>query len=138
MVLGTTPDGEIEDVAELLPDEKVIEDWEHIETTTETIALKSHRLCMPLLDYLRSVFTNQYKEGGGPDFEYLMVSCPRVIAFELYVVDKAIKLLKHIGQKELFHRTSLDEDKAELERVKTKDPGNIKLISILTLNVTTK
>ena len=55
VVLGTAPEGEIEDVSELLPTDKIIEDWEHIDTTTEKIVLKSHRLCTYLLDYLRSV-----------------------------------------------------------------------------------
>ena len=67
MVLGTAPEGEIEDVSELLPTDKIIEDWEHIDTTTEKITLKSHRLCTYLLDYLRSVMSSHYKEIDGPD-----------------------------------------------------------------------
>ena len=108
VVLSTAPDGEIEDPEELLPTQKVLDDWENIETTTETIVLKSHRLCMELLKYLRSVMGNHYKENNGPDFEYLMVSCPRVLPFELFITEWAINLLEKVGEKQLFNRTSLD------------------------------
>ena len=108
VVLSTAPDGEIEDVTELLPTDKVIEDWENIDTTTEKMIIKSHKLCTQLFDYLRSVMSNHYKENNGPDFEYLMVTCPRVIPFEIMITDWAIKLLEHVGETQLFHRTTLE------------------------------
>ena len=135
VVLATAPDGEIEDVAELLPGEKEIEDWEHIDTTTEKISLKSHRLCSYLLDYLRSVMSSHYKENDGPDSEYLMVTCPRVIPFELLIFEWAIKLLDKVGETELFKRTTLEQDRDELEKVRRESPRDPRLESVLQLNV---
>ena len=137
-MLATAPDGEIEDVAELLPTEKVIEDWEHIDTTTEKIVLQSHRLCTYLLDYLRSVMSGHYKENDGPDSEYLMVTCPRVIPFELLILDWAIKLLNKVGEAELFKKTTLEQDQAELEKVRREKPSDPALESVLMLNVQAK
>ena len=39
-----------------------------------------------------------------------MVSSPRVIEFELLVVDFALDLLEHYAKTELFKRTSLEQD----------------------------
>ena len=50
---------------------------------------------------------SHYAEIGGVDSEYLMLSCPRVIDFELLIIEWAIKILQKVGMEELFKRTSL-------------------------------
>jgi len=86
-VLGTSPDGDIEDITELLPDEKILEDVENIETQTEVMVIRSHRVPNELLEYLRSVMGNHYREIDGSDSVYIMISCPRVLPFERYIVE---------------------------------------------------
>ena len=88
--IGVNPTGEIENVSELLPPQEVIDDYENIDKLTEQISVQSHRLSDPFFDYLRQTMTMHYEETGGADSEYLMISCPRVIAFELLIVDWAI------------------------------------------------
>ena len=64
--------------------------------TTEEITISHERLCFPLLNYLRSVLTPNYKETGLPDADQIMISCPRIIPYELLVIDFALKLLEQI------------------------------------------
>ena len=61
-----------------------------------------------MFSYLRSGLQNNY---NGPDSAQLMVSSPRVIEFELLVVDFALDMLEHYGKTELFKKTSLEEDR---------------------------
>ena len=42
------------------------------------------------MEYLRGALSNHYSEIGGEDSEYLMMTCPRVLDFELLIVDWAI------------------------------------------------
>ena len=91
-----------------------------------------------MLDYLRSVMTSHYKENEGPDSEYLMVTCPRVIPFELLIMDWAIKLLNKVGETELFKKTTLEQDRDELEKVRREKPNDQALESVLMLNVQAK
>ena len=65
--------------------------------------------------------TNHYIELEGDDAEYLMTSCPRVIAFEELVIEWGIKLLEKVGNDELFKRKTLEQDLAELERLGSSD-----------------
>ena len=49
-----------------------------------------------MFNYLRSVLLPNYKETGLLDIKEIMISCPRLIAYELLVVDFAINLLEYI------------------------------------------
>ena len=93
-MIGVSPIGEIEEVSELIPPQSVVDDVEHIDNLTELISVQSHRVSEPFFEYLRSALTNHYVEIGGSDSEFLMLSCPRVIEFELMIVDWAIKVLE--------------------------------------------
>lgn len=64
-----------------------------------------------------------------------MISCPRVIRFEVLIVDWAIKLLEKIGEKELFSRKSLEAEERELEGL---DEIDWQLYTIIKLNVVMK
>ncbi len=57
-----------------------------------------------MMNYLRSVLQNNY---SGSDQEYLMISSPRVIEFELLVIDWALDMLDRLGKEEVFKRTSI-------------------------------
>lgn len=59
------------------------------------------RLCTDFLNYLRSVLTPNYKEAGYDDFRDIMISCPRLVPYELMVIDFAVGLLEHIKAKQL-------------------------------------
>ena len=79
--------------------------------------------------------SSHYKENDGPDSEYLMVTCPRVIPFELLIFEWAIKLLDKVGETELFKRTTLEQDRDELEKVRRESPRDQHLEAVLMLNV---
>lgn len=72
---------------------------------------------------------------GGSDSEYLMISCPRVIEFEIMMIEWAIKLLVKIASQELFKTSTLEKDEKELALVGT---SQWKLHTIIKLNVVTK
>lgn len=108
LVVGTNPKAAIETVAELFPDEKTLEDKEHLETQTEVVKIAAGRPSVTLMSYLRSVLQNNYQGG---DQEYLMISSPRVPEYELMVVSFAISLLEHYGSTSLLKRSTLDEDR---------------------------
>lgn len=69
--------------------------------------LKPFRISEGLFAYLRSVLQNNYT---GPDSQYLMVSTPRVIDYELTIIDFAIDLMECYGKRELFKRSTLEQD----------------------------
>ena len=95
VIVGTSPEAAIEDPTELFAPKKLIEeDYENLELTTEVMVCVSNHLSSILFNYLRSVLTNNYKEMEGEYEDYLMISCPRVVKFELMMVDFAIKLLE--------------------------------------------
>ena len=48
------------------------------------------------MNYLRSVLTNNFADEE--DAKFILVSSPRIIKFELLVIDFAIKLLETFGQ----------------------------------------
>jgi len=116
VVIGVSPSGEIEDVSELLPTESMYtdENYLNIDHLTETISVQNYRISEQLFEYLRSTLSGHYAELIGTDSEYLMVTCPRVIAFEEMVIEWAIKLLQKVGKDELFKRRSVDQDEAEI------------------------
>lgn len=107
MIVGTNPKLAINHVNEFLPDSKILEDREHIETTTEIIKLPPFRVSDSLMSYLRSVLETNY---NGPDSEYIMISSPRLIDYEIIVLDFAIDLLNHYGKETLYKRTTLEQD----------------------------
>lgn len=134
-MIGVSPVGEIEDASEMIPPKSVIDDYEHIDSLTEVIAVQSHRLSEPFFEYLRSALTGHYIELGGSDSEYLMISCPRVIEFEIMVVEWAIKLLVKVACMELIKKSTLEKDEQELVRVGTTQ---WKLYTVIKLNIVTK
>ena len=77
--------------------------------TTEVLTIHHERLSTELLNYLRSVLVPNYKETGLPDADQIMISCPRLIAYELLVVEFATRLLEHIV-KDLSSNTTLEQD----------------------------
>lgn len=58
-----------------------------------------------MFNYLRSVLQNNY---NGSDSEYIMVSSPRIIEYELLVIEFALDLLEHYGKTELFAKSTLN------------------------------
>ena len=54
---------------------------------------------------LKSYFVASQESQDG---QYIMVHSPRVLDFELFIVQHALKLLTNIGQKDLLHRASLE------------------------------
>lgn len=62
-----------------------------------------------MMSYLRSVLQNNYLEA---DSDYIMVSTPRVINYELLVIEYALDLMESFGKQFLLKRTSLEEDLA--------------------------
>lgn len=114
VIIGTNPKAKIDGVRELFPDDKMLGDKDNLETTTEKMKLASHRPSESMMNYLRSVLQNNYE---GPDSSYIMISSPRIIEYELMVIDFAIKLLEHYGKSELFARSTLEEDQARFRAV---------------------
>ena len=57
--------------------------------------------------YLRSVMQNNYQ---GADSEYIMISSPRIIEYELMIIDYALDLLEALGKTDLLVRSSMEED----------------------------
>jgi len=81
------------------------------------------------MSYLRSVLTNNFRDHD--DYSYLMVSSPRVIKFEILVIDFAIQILEEIGKTILFKDgVSLDEDRAKLAQTSRIDEFNVLLRNI--------
>ena len=66
-MVGVNPTGEIEDIAELLPDESMYseENYQNIDNLTETIGVQSHRISEQFFEYLRQTMTFHYIELGG-------------------------------------------------------------------------
>lgn len=114
MIIGTNPKAQIGQVAELFPDAKVLGDKENLETTTEKMKLAPFRPSDSMMNYLRSVLQNNYT---GVDTEYIMISSPRLVEYELMVLDFAISLLEYYGKTELFTRATLQEDRTRYQAV---------------------
>ena len=70
--------------------------------------------------------------------DYLMISFPRVIPFELMMIDWAIKILEKHGEIHLFKRSSLESDQAELQLIADKSPIDWQLYTILKCNIVSK
>jgi hypothetical protein len=107
VIIGTNPKLAINHVSEFIPDQKTIEDRDNINTTTEIIRLSPFRVSDSLLNYLRSVLQSNY---NGADSEFIMISSPRVIEYELLVLDFGIDLLQHYGKETLYKRSTLEQD----------------------------
>ena len=114
--IGVSPSGEIDDISELIPPQAVIDDHENVDKLTELIAVQRNRPSPSLMEYLRGAMSSHYSETGGEDSEYLMMTCPRVLDFELLIVDWALKLVEKVGKEELLKKRTLAQDRAELAR----------------------
>lgn len=94
------------------------------------------------MNYLRSVLSQNYE--GEEDAEFLMVSCPRIIPFEILIIDFALKLLDKVGKRFLFKKRSLAKDVQELAELNEKVINgsavkeDFQLIQILKNNVANK
>ena len=96
VIIGTTPQEAIKSPNELIPTPALLEDRTNIDITTEVITIRQDRLSTGMFNYLRSVLLPNYKETGLPDQSQIMISCPRLIAYELIVTNFAISLLEHV------------------------------------------
>lgn len=114
VVVGTAPDRNIEDPQDLFPTTKVLEDVKNLDTTTEILRIRANKISngkivlfnvLDFMNYLRSVLQVNFIDDE--DYSYLMVSCPRVIGFELLIVDFGLRLLQEYGSKFLLRRSSL-------------------------------
>ena len=72
------------------------------------------------LEYLRTALITNYKEEIGADKEYIMISCPRLIAYELMVIDWAIRILVKHGEVQLFKKSALEQDRESLEMLSSE------------------
>jgi len=109
--LCTNPKEKITDAKSLLPSEKLLEDVENLDLTTEVIQVKNHCMSNGLLAYLRStLMMKNYEED---DRDFIMVTVPRVLNFELMVLDFAIKLLiewAKLPENKYFMESSVSQD----------------------------
>lgn len=55
LILGASTESAIEEVDELFPTQKILDDYENFNLTTEQIAIQSYHLSSQFLQYLRSV-----------------------------------------------------------------------------------
>ena len=118
----------------MLPDEKMLKD-ENMEITTELLRISPLNVSEDLLAYLRSVL--MMKNYEGEDKSLIMVSSPRIIDFELLVLDFAIYLLiehARLPKNSFFMESSLREDTEKLSKLRqeNQDP---KAITILQYNI---
>lgn len=60
---------------------------------TELISVQGERISQPFFEYLRSALQSLYLSTGGSDYEFLMVSSPNVLDFEIFVTQWALKLI---------------------------------------------
>jgi hypothetical protein len=66
-------------------------DVQNLETITELVQIRSSIVPFNLFAYLRSVLMRKNYSGEGK--ELIIVSSPRVIEFEIFVIDWAIDLI---------------------------------------------
>jgi hypothetical protein len=130
VTLATNPKQAINHVSELFPDQKTLADRDNVETTTEKVKLAPFRVSESLMNYLRSVLQQNYT---GADQEYLMISSPRLIEYEILVVEFAIDLLEYYGREVLFKRSTLDKD---VERAKAV--VDFQMLTVLNYNIERK
>ena len=120
LILGTNPKEKIQNVKSLFPDDKILEDEENLDYSTELVKIKATRVSDGFLAYLRSVLMlNNYE---GEDKKYINVSSPVVIDFELLVLDFAVNLLTEWANlpanKEFYLNSTLAQDTAKLNDMK--------------------
>ena len=98
------------------------------------IILYSQRVSYSFLNYLRTVLVPNYKETGLPDADQIMISCPRLIAYELLVIDFAIRLLEYAYKEHLCTKSTLEQDILAL-----RNPGlSYEARTIMQFNVQTR
>lgn len=96
LVIGTNPKEKISSPAKLVPSAKVLEDTDNLDAQTELHQVTAQCLSTPFLSYLRSVLMQNNYDGEGKDT--LMVSCPKVLEFEILVIGWAVELLVMYGK----------------------------------------
>ena len=72
----------------------------------------------------------QTNYASGPDAEYLMISSPRVLEYELLILEYAVDLLEYYGKDQLFKRATLEEDQNRIDAV-----VDYRLKTVLSYNV---
>ena len=120
VILSTNPKAKIESAKSLFPDQKTLDDREHLDDMTELLKIKHNRVSTGILEYLRSVLMESNFDHE--DKKYIMVSTPRVVEFEILVVKFAISMLEEYAKMNLKGSVQKDLDQIEKEedgRVKT-------------------
>ena len=88
--VGINPKDKVKSVEVFFPGEALLQDLDNIDNTTVMLRVKGQCISEGLLTYLRDNLLNNYE---GPDKSYIMIASPRVIQFELLILDFALDLL---------------------------------------------
>lgn len=113
IILSTNPKEALTSAKQLLPEQKILDDYENIDNYTETAKARASITSDDLLCFLRSVLmTSNY---DGPDKRDIMVGSPAVLDFEIVVMSYAIELLQ-LYQKRTpaLQKPTLEQDRMAL------------------------
>lgn len=114
---GVSSETSVDDEEDFLLSQKILDDYDNMDKRTDVMNLQADHLCPIFMEYLRSSLLANYKEQDGVDQDYLMISCPRVIPYELMVIDWAIKIMEKHGEVLLLKKSSLDQDLESLDKL---------------------
>lgn len=111
--LSTNPKEALTSARQLLPDQKVLNDYENIDNYTEIAKVKANDSSEDFLCYLRSVLmTSNYDKEDKKD---IMVSSPSVIDFEIIVMQYAIELITLYRKRMATnHKATIEDDEKAL------------------------
>lgn len=114
IILSTNPKEALTSARQLLPEQKILDDYENIDNYTEIAKVRANATSDDLLCFLRSVLmTSNY---DGPDKDDIMVSSPAVIDFEIIVMSYAIELLQLYKKRTpALTATTIEQDQKALE-----------------------
>jgi len=113
--IGINPKEKVKSADVFYPDEKTLEDVENLETSTLLMRIKGEVISEGLLAYLREHLQNNFE---GEDKKYIMATSPRVIEYELMVIDFALELLYAFPdslQGKIFKQSSISQDQDSLK-----------------------
>jgi hypothetical protein len=128
--IGINPKERVKNVDAFFPSDTLLEDVDNLDNTTLLLRIKGRVVSEGLLAYLRENIQNNY---DGPDKGYIMIASPRVMDFELIVIEQAIEILMAYpdsSQGTIFRETSLAQDQEAL-KTSTDD----ELSTILNYNI---
>ena len=98
VAMNTNPKEKIKNASSLLPSDEILDDEKQCEAMTELVKLKANTVPGELLSYLRSALMRHNYEGS--DKNLIMVSTPRIVEFEIFVVEWAIDLVNEYSERE--------------------------------------